>query len=61
MADYAERVLKLHPEQMSLYYLTMEETDNAVLYDHFKKDEKPAEDADNKSTRNRKPKVGRRG
>lgn len=34
----------------------MEETDNAILYDHFKKDDKPAEDADKPSKGNRKPK-----
>lgn len=33
MADFAERILKLHPEQADLFYLTMEETDNAILYD----------------------------
>lgn len=59
MADYGERVLKLHKDQMSLYYLTMEETDNAILYDHFKKDAKPAEDADGKPKRNRKPVKGK--
>lgn len=39
MADFAERVLRLHPEQMSLFYLTMEETDNAILYDQYTKAE----------------------
>jgi len=39
MADFAERVLRLHPEQMSLFYLTMEETDNAILYDQYMKAE----------------------
>ena len=33
----------------------MEETDNAILYDHFKKDEKAAEDADKPSKGIRKP------
>jgi hypothetical protein len=61
MADYGERVLKLVPSQFSLYYLTMEETDNAILYDHFKKTEPPAEDAEGKSKRNRMPKAGRKG
>lgn len=56
MADYGERVLKLHPSQLSLYYLTMEETDNAILYDHFKKDAKPTDDRDGKPNRNGKPK-----
>lgn len=61
MADYGERVLKITPEQSSLYYLTMEETDNAILYDHFKKTEKPAEDADDKSKPNKRPRPGRKG
>lgn len=39
MADFAERVLRLHPDQMDLFYLTMEETDNAILYDQFTKSE----------------------
>ena len=55
MADYGERVLKVHPDQLSLYYLTMEETDNAILYDHYKKGDKPAEDADKSPKGNRKP------
>lgn len=60
MADYGERVLKLHPSQLSLYYLTMEETDNAILYDHFKKDTKPTDDGDGKPNRNSKPVKGQR-
>lgn len=39
MADFAERVLRLHPDQLDLFYLTMEETDNAILYDQFTKSE----------------------
>jgi hypothetical protein len=39
MADFAERVLRLHPSQLDLFYLTMEETDNAILYDQFTKSE----------------------
>lgn len=35
MAVYAEKVLKLRPAMTSLYYKVMEETDNAVLYDHY--------------------------
>lgn len=61
MADYGERVLKLHPSQLSLYYLTMEETDNAILYDHFNKTKADAADAEAKLNRNKRPKVGRGG
>jgi hypothetical protein len=35
MADFAERIIKVHPSQMDLFYRTMEATDNAVLYDHY--------------------------
>lgn len=38
MADFARHVLRLeHPDQLDLYYLTMEETDNGVLYDQAMK------------------------
>lgn len=38
MADFARHVLRIeHPDQLDLYYLTMEETDNAVLYDQAMK------------------------
>lgn len=35
MAVYAEKVLHLRPAMSRLYFKTMEETDNGVLYDHF--------------------------
>ena len=35
MAVYAQRVLRLRPGMESLYFKAMEETDNAVLYDHY--------------------------
>lgn len=44
MADFARHVLRLeHPDQFDLYYLTMEETDNAVLYDQAMKSQARAE------------------
>lgn len=43
MADYAERVIKVHPNQMDLFYLTIEETDNGVLYDQYMKNKSIAD------------------
>lgn len=37
MAAYATHVLRLDPSVMPLFYLTMEETDNAVMYDQTQK------------------------
>lgn len=54
MADFAERILKLHPDQMDLFYLTMEETDNAILYDQFTKSESEREAADKAPPKPRK-------
>ena len=55
MADFAERILQLHPDQKGLFYLTMEETDNAILYDQFKKSE-----ADRTALAERTPKPRKR-
>lgn len=43
MADYAERVAKVHPNQLELFYMTIEETDNGVLYDQYMKSKDHAE------------------
>lgn len=45
LADFGERVLKLPPDLLSLYYGVMEATDNAVLYDHFKKQRAQTDEA----------------
>lgn len=37
MATYALQVLKLEPAVHRLFYRTMEETDNAVMYDQAQK------------------------
>lgn len=37
MATYAMQVLKLEPTVHRLFYRTMEETDNAVMYDQAQK------------------------
>ncbi|QBJ04561.1 hypothetical protein HOV23_gp013 [Pseudomonas phage Lana] len=40
----------------------MEQTDNAILYDHFKKSEVPDDkDAEDKTKGRRKPSAGRKG
>ena len=46
MADFGERVLRLHPTMMSLYYRAMEAADNGVLYDHFQKSQAKMEAAE---------------
>lgn len=56
MADFAERILKLHPDQADLFYLTMEETDNAFLYDQYIKSKAEADDAEKKVPKPRKRK-----
>lgn len=56
MADFAERILKLHPEQADLFYLTMEETDNAILYDQHTKSKAEAEAIEDKLPKPRKRK-----
>lgn len=46
MADFARHVLRLeHPDQLDLYYLTIEETDNAVLYDQAMKSQAKYDEA----------------
>lgn len=57
MATYATQVLKLDPSVHSLYYRTMEETDNAVLYDHAEKIHEAYEkiQAERETGRGRKP------
>lgn len=37
MATYSHQVLKLEPSVHRLYFRTMEETDNAVMYDQAMK------------------------
>lgn len=56
MADFAERILKLHPDQSDLFYLTMEETDNAILYDQHMKTKAEAADLEDKIPKPRKRK-----
>lgn len=53
LADFAAQVLKLPPSFHRLFFLTMEETDNAVLFDHYTK---TREEVDKASARNKKPK-----
>lgn len=60
MAVYAEKVLKLRPAMASLYYKTMEETDNGVLYDHFVSSNAKREAAMEEAKKNR-PKGRRKG
>lgn len=56
MADFAERILKLHPEQADLFYLTMEETDNAILYDQHMQTKAEADAAEQNLPKPRKRK-----
>lgn len=56
MRDFAEHVLRLSEDLRPLYYRAMEETDNAVLYDHYTKVREDAEKAKSEAAKaSRKP------
>ena len=57
MADFAKHVLRLPKDLHALFFRAMEETDNAVLYDHFTKSKEEAEKA---SAKRKKPRQKRR-
>lgn len=44
MAQFEKAVLRLDPDLRRLYFKTMEETDNGVLYDHYTKAKEKAEE-----------------
>lgn len=45
MADFAKSILRLPQDLRPLFYRAIEETDNAVLYDHYTKSREEAEKA----------------
>lgn len=56
LAAFSRDVICVHPSQMDLFFLTMEETDNGVLYDYYQKVNKVADDlGDGSGGRPRKP------
>ncbi|WP_443699590.1 hypothetical protein [Pseudomonas sp.] len=58
MADFADRVLRLGDEEREWFFVAMEETDNAVLYDRHMKDKAVAEKME--AERATKPKTRKR-
>jgi len=54
MAHFADHVLQVDQDLRSLYFKTMEETDNGVLFDHYSKSRERAEAA-NASRPRKKP------
>lgn len=59
MADFATRVLRLPEDLHSLFFRTIEETDNAVLFDHYRKVNEDLESA-KKNRGSKSPKKPRR-
>ncbi|QYW06474.1 hypothetical protein uan_062 [Pseudomonas phage UAntarctica] len=61
MAVYAERVLRLHPGSSRLFYKTMEETDNAVLYDHYVSSNAKRQAAEEAAKKTKPKRTGKKG
>lgn len=47
IATYGEKVIRVSPDLVSLYVQTMEETDNAVLFDSYDRTSKKIEELKN--------------
>lgn len=62
LATYADRIAPMHPSMRNLFFRTMEETDNGVMYDAYMKRTEATEQAkrDAEEAR-RKPRAKRKG
>lgn len=60
MASLADQVLGLHPSERKLFFRVIEETDNAVLYDHHTKNRETAEEQKKEAEKTRKASPAKR-